>query len=173
VEEFYTFTTDSNSGQSMSQLLGEFECRLDPKGRLMIPAGLKRQLPPDLGDKLVINRGFENCLILYPYPDWQRESEKVNRLNVYNKKNREFVRYFYRGATELLIDSTGRILLPKPLLDYAGIDKELVLSAFGYRIEVWSKEAYDKMLTNEPGDFSDLAEEVMGDKIGGGADDIS
>lgn len=157
----------------MSQLLGEFECRLDPKGRLMIPAGLKRQLPSDLGDKLVINRGFENCLTLYPYSDWQLESEKVNRLNVYNKKNREFIRYFYRGATELQIDSTGRILLPKTLLDYAGIDKELVLSAFGHRIEIWSKDSYDKILTNEPGDFSDLAEDVMGDKLGGGSDDIS
>jgi len=158
----------------MSQLLGEFECRLDPKGRLMIPAGLRRQLPAELGDKLVINRGFEKCLMLYPYPDWQKESEKVNKLNVYNKKNREFIRYFYRGATELMLDSTSRILLPKPLLDYAGIEKDLVLSAFGSRIEVWSKKGYDEMLLSEPEDFSDLAEQVMGDKNGGASeDDIS
>ena len=156
----------------MSQLLGEFECRLDPKGRLMIPAGLKKQLPLEFGDKLVINRGFEKCLVLFPIDEWQKESEKVNRLNIYTKKNREFVRYFYRGATELLMDATARILLPKPLLDYAGIDKDLVLSAFAGRIEVWSKESYDKVLLDEPSDFSDLAEEVMGkiDSVKGGND---
>ncbi len=149
----------------MSQLLGEFECRLDPKGRLMIPAGLKKQLPPESEDKLVINRGFEKCLMLFPLTDWQKETEKVNLLNVYNKKNRDFIRYFYRGATELVMDSTNRILLPKTLLEYAGIEKDLILSAFGPRIEIWSKQAYEQMLMNEPGDFSDLAEEVMGDQF--------
>ncbi len=146
----------------MSQLLGEFECRLDPKGRIMIPSGLKKQLSPKAEDKFVINRGFEKCIVLFPWDEWQRESAKVNALNLYSQKNREFVRYFYRGATELAMDNTNRILLPKALQEYASIDKDLILSAFSNRIEIWSKEAYDVSLLTEPVNFSALAEEVMG-----------
>lgn len=146
----------------MSQLLGEFECRLDPKGRLMVPAALKKQLSDKSEEKFVMNRGFEKCLVLFPWDEWQKESAKVNALNLYSKKNREFVRYFYRGATELPMDNTNRILIPKSLLDYAGIDKDLILNAFSNRIEVWSKSAYDALLDQEPADFSELAEEVMG-----------
>lgn len=150
----------------MSQLLGEFECRLDPKGRLMIPAGLKKQLSAKAEDKFVLNRGFEKCLVLFPLDEWKKETAKVDALNLYNKKNREFVRYFYRGATELPMDNTNRILIPKPLLEYASIDKDLVLNAFSNRIEVWSKEAYETLLGQEPIDFSQLAEEVMGESDG-------
>lgn len=149
----------------MSQLLGEFECRLDPKGRMMIPSALKKQISSKAEDKLVINRGFEKCLVLFPLDEWQNESAKVNALNLYNQKNREFVRYFYRGATELSMDNTNRILIPKTLLDYAKIDKDLILNAFFNRIEIWSKEAYEAQLAQEPIDFSILAEEVMGEII--------
>ena len=83
-------------------------------------------------------------------------------MNLYNRKNREFVRYFYRGASELSLDSASRMLLPKPLMEYAGIEKEIVLFAFSNRIEVWAKGAYSNLLTDEPEDFSMLAEEVMG-----------
>ena len=146
----------------MLQLLGEYECRLDPKGRLMLPAGLRKQLPPDSEDRMVINRGFEKCLVLYPYEEWLRESAVVNSLNQYRKDVRDFVRHFSRGATDLVPDTTGRVLLPKPLLDYAGIDKDLVLAAFGKRIEVWSQDAYNALLNSSPDDFADLAEKVMG-----------
>jgi len=149
----------------MLQLLGEFECRLDPKGRIMVPSALKKQISSKAEDKFVINRGFEKCLVLFPWDEWQKESAKVNSLNLYNKKNREFARYFYRGATELSLDNTHRILIPKSLQEYAGIDKDIILNAFSNRIEVWSKEAYDAQLANEPLDFSDLAEEVMGNGL--------
>jgi len=154
----------------MSQLLGEFDCRLDPKGRLMVPSALKKQLSAGAEDKFVINRGFEKCLVLFPMDEWKKESAKVNALNLYTKKNRDFVRYFYRGATELPMDNTNRVLIPKGLLDYAGIDKDLVLNAYANRIEVWSKEAYEKLMDSEPVDFSELAEEVMGER---GADHVS
>lgn len=145
----------------MSQFLGEFECKLDPKGRVMLPAGLKKQLSPEAQDRFVINRGFEKCLVLYPLNEWKVISEEVNQLNLYAKKNREFARYFFRGATELSMDTTNRLLLPKPLLDYASIDKDLVLFAYSNRIEVWSKANYESLLNDEPDDFASLAEEVM------------
>lgn len=148
----------------MTNLIGEYECRLDPKSRVMLPSSLKKQIPQEAQERFVINRGFEKCLVLYPKNEWDLISSDVNKLNLYNKKNREFVRYFYRGATELGLDGTSRLLIPKTLLDYAGIDKDLVLFAFSNRIEIWAKENYDRLLTDEPEDFSSLAEEVMGKK---------
>lgn len=146
----------------MTQFLGEFECKLDPKGRVMLPAGLKKQLSPEAQDRFVINRGFEKCLVIYPLNEWKIISAEVNKLNLYTKKNRDFARYFFRGATELTLDGTSRILIPRPLLEYAAIDKELILFAYSNRIEVWSKSQYDALLTDEPDDFAILAEEVMG-----------
>ena len=158
----------------MTNLIGEYECKIDAKGRFMLPAGLKKQLPPEVQDKFVVNRGFENCLVLYPQNVWKVISDEVNQLNLYNKKNREFVRYFYRGATELMLDSVNRLLLPKQLTEYAGIDKEIVLFAFSNRVEIWSKAAYTRLQTNEPEDFSSLAEEVMAKKDKGEKkDDVS
>jgi MraZ protein len=146
----------------MAYLIGEYDCKLDTKGRFMLPAGLKKQLLPGDQERFVINRGFEKNLTLYPDSEWQKISREVNSLNLYNKKNRDFVRYFFRGSTEMSTDSANRLLLPKSLLDYAGIDKEVVLFAYGQRIEIWAKDAYEQMMGSEPDDFSSLAEEVMG-----------
>ena len=146
----------------MTNFIGEFECKLDTKGRLMLPSSLRKQLDPAAQERFVMNRGFEKCLVLYPKNDWEYISAEVNKLNQYVKKNREFIRYFYRGATELGLDGTGRILFPKRLLEYAGAEKEVVLFAHGNRIEVWDKKAYNNLLTDEPDEFANLAEEVMG-----------
>ncbi len=143
-------------------LLGEFECKVDSKGRFLLPSGLKKQLGESDQERFVVNRGLENNLTLYPESEWLQISREVNALNLYNKKNREFARYFFRGATELKLDSAGRLLLPRQLIEYGGIGREIVLFAYGQRIEIWDKESYEKMMANEPDDFSSLAEEVMG-----------
>ena len=149
----------------MGQLLGEYECKIDPKSRMRLPSGLISQLE---GEKpaFVINRGFENCLILYPEKVWEEISKEVNALNQYDRRNREFVRYFYRGAQRLEVDSADRVLIAKRLLEYAGIDKDVILVAVNDRIEVWAKDKYDLVLDEEPDDFSDLAQVVLGDKNG-------
>lgn len=146
----------------MAHFLGEFDCKLDAKGRMMIPANLKKQLPEAEREGLVINRGFEKHLVIYTKKEWDKIVEELSGLNQYEKRNREFIRYFTRGATELSLDSANRVLLPKSLLDYAGVESEVVLSCQFNKIELWSKEAYDAQLDNEPDNFSDLAEEVMG-----------
>jgi MraZ protein len=156
----------------MANLLGEFECKLDAKSRLALPSGLKKQLAEDNQERFVINRGFEKNLALYPEKEWAQITKEINSLNLYNKKNREFVRYFYRGATEITADSAGRILIPKSLHEYAGIDKDIVLIAYGKRIEIWAKNVYDEMLNQEPEDFATLAEDVMGKINKGGNDDL-
>lgn len=160
----------------MTNFIGEFECKLDVKGRLMLPSGLRKQLDPAAQEQFVLNRGFEKCLVLYPKNDWAYISAEVNKLNQYVKKNREFIRYFYRGATELGLDGTGRLLLPKRLQVYGGVEKEVVLFAYSDRIEIWDKETYEGLLTDEPEDFANLAEEVMGNKDSknqGGLDGLS
>lgn len=146
----------------MANFLGEYYCKIDNKGRVMLPAALKKQIPPDSHDKFVVNRGFENCLVLYTKTEWDKITMDIDKLNTYVKKNREFVRYFYRGATEMLIDNANRLRLPKMLLGYAGIEKEVVLFAHSNKIEIWDAKAYESLIGNEPEDFSDLAESVMG-----------
>ncbi len=146
----------------MSHFLGEFECKLDTKGRLMIPAGLRKQMPDAEKDGLVINRGFEKHLVVYSRKEWDKIMEDLSKLNQYEKKTRDFIRYFTRGATELSLDAAGRVLLPKSLLEYAGIAADAVLSSQFNKIEVWAKDAYDAQMDNEPENFANLAEEVMG-----------
>ena len=146
----------------MSHFLGEFECKLDAKGRLMLPAGLRKQMPEAEREGLVVNRGFEKHLVIYTRKEWDTIVEDLSKLNQYEKKTREFIRYFTRGASELSLDAAGRILLPKSLMEYAGMSADVVLSSQFNKIEVWAKDAYDAQLDNEPENFSNLAEEVMG-----------
>ncbi|MBB6497881.1 division/cell wall cluster transcriptional repressor MraZ [Pedobacter cryoconitis] len=148
----------------MVQLLGEFDCKLDTKGRMMVPSNLKKQLPNVEQEGLVINRGFEKHLVIYPKKVWEGIVEELSKLNQYEKKTREFIRFFTRGATELTLDASGRVNLPKSLLEFAGIDGEVILSCQFDKIELWSKAAYDNLLDSEPEDFANLAEEVMGNK---------
>ena len=148
----------------MSYLNGEFECKLDNKGRMMIPAGLKKQLPEAEKESLVINRGFKKYLVIYTKQEWDKKLDELNKLNQYETKNIEFIRYFTRGATELTLDAAGRVNLPQGLLDYAGISGDVVLNCMLTKIEMWDRAAYNAMIDSEPENFAALAEEVMGDK---------
>jgi len=148
----------------MSYLTGEFECKLDNKGRMMIPAGLKKKLPEADTECLVINRGFKKYLVIYTKQEWDKKLDELNKLNQYESKNIEFIRYFTRGATELNVDAAGRVNLPQGLLDYAGITSDVVLTCQLTKIEMWDRTAYNKMIDSEPDNFAALAEDVMGDK---------
>src|SRR5262245_33391665 len=117
----------------MQLLLGEFPVSVDDKGRLMLPAALYKQLPAVQRKKFVVNRGFETHLTLFPTNIWKRVTGELNKLNIYVRKNRDFIRRFHNGATELPVDGTNRILIPKPLLQYANITKDAVLVAFSDR----------------------------------------
>jgi len=143
-------------------LLGEYECKVDAKGRLILPAGLKKQLGSVADESFVLNRDiFEPCLVLYPNQEWQKVSKQVGSLNRFVKKNALFIRRFNNGATPVELDAASRVLLPKHLLDYAGIEKEVIVSGSGERVEIWSKSKYKAML-DEDLDFASLSEEVMG-----------
>lgn len=146
----------------MASFLGEFECKLDAKGRFMLPAGLKKQIDPAAQEKFVMNRGFEGCLVLYPQNEWDKITAEMKKLNLFVARNRKFYRQFHNGATPLGLDNTGRMLVPKNLMGFAGLAKDIVLFAYANRIEVWSKAKYDEVMNEGLEDFADLAEEVMG-----------
>ncbi|MBO6517130.1 MAG: division/cell wall cluster transcriptional repressor MraZ [Bacteroidia bacterium] len=151
----------------MSGYIGEFECKVDDKGRTIVPAGLKRQIPKDALHRMVINRGFDKCLTLFTRKDWDDETKKLSKLSDFKRSDRRFKRLFNSGATEIKIDSASRILLPKKLCAYAEIDTEVVFYAYENKIEIWAKKVYDEQMEIDPDDYADLAEEVMGDDFDG------
>jgi MraZ protein len=157
----YIYTTDSNF-PVMICLYGEYECKIDDKGRINLPSALKKQLPEDSQDKFMMNRGFEPSLSLYPIANWNVINQKIKKLNLFIEKNRNFVRYFYRGATEITLDGSNRLLIPKNLADHAKIGKVAIFLGMIDHIEIWSKEEYEDFLSKEPKEYSKLAEEVMG-----------
>ncbi len=146
----------------MEHFLGEYECKLDAKGRMVLPAALKRQMPDVEREGLVINRGLESHLVIYTRREWNKIMDELSRLNQFERKSREFIRKFMRGASELTLDASGRVLIPKSLQAYADISSEVVLASQFNKIEVWSKAKYDEQWIDEGDDFAVLAEEVMG-----------
>ncbi len=130
----------------------------------MVPVTLKNQLSPILNQGFVIKRSvFQPCLELYPMEEWQQLMQKMHKKNRFKKKNNDFIRRFTAGVKPVEIDTTGRLLIPKNLVDIAGIKKEVVLSSAINIIEIWDKDSYEKVLDETAENFADLAEEVMGD----------
>jgi MraZ protein len=147
----------------MTGFLGEFEATLDAKGRFLLPAGFKRQLPEEETSRFVINRGFEKCLALYPMRTWEPLFEKITGLNEFDPKQREFRRAFLNGATFVEPDTAGRILLPPTLKAYAGLQKDIVLMATGDKLEIWDSNKYKEIFDSLSSDtFSDLGDQVLG-----------
>ncbi len=144
-------------------LIGTYECRADAKGRVMISSAFKKQLSSVLQDGFVVKRAvFQPCLELYPMQEWNLMMQKINKLNKFKKKNNDFIRRFTAGVQLVDTDATGRILIPKNLMDFAGIEKQVVMSSSVNIIEIWDKDKYEKAIDDATVDFADLAEEVMG-----------
>jgi MraZ protein len=147
----------------MAGLVGEYEVRLDAKGRFLFPSSLRKQLSPAALEKFMLNKGFEECLTLYPMNEWDRLSGKLSKMNLFKPKNRMFYRLFHQGAKSIALDGVGRILIPSSLMERVGLDKDVMLIAYNDRIEIWDKTKYFDVIEGNMADFADLAEEVMGD----------
>jgi MraZ protein len=131
----------------------------------MLPSGLKKQLLPLLGDGFVLKRSlFQPCLELYPMSEWEKLVGQVNKLNRFIKEHIDFIRMFTTGLKPIQLDATGRILIPKDLVDFAGIKKKIVVSSVINMIEIWDKDSYEKVINDPNIDFAALAEKVMGGK---------
>ncbi len=147
----------------MTNFLGEYEVAIDAKGRFLLPSGFRKQLPESNGGNFVVNRGFEKCLTLYTTEVWNPIANKINKMNDLVPSVREFKRLFMNGATPLELDSADRLLLPKSLLEYAGIKKDMIVAAQGSKVELWDKDTYYEYLRQHAANFSALAADVAKD----------
>ena len=147
----------------MINLIGTYECTVDNKGRIMIPAQLKKQLDGFTTEPFILKRSvFQNCLELFPCSEWKLMMDKVNKLNRFVKKNNDFIRMYTAGVKSIDLDSTGRLLVPKDLIAISKLTKNVVLSSSINIIEIWDKDEYEKSINNPKVDFAKLTEEVMG-----------
>ncbi|MDP2386139.1 MAG: division/cell wall cluster transcriptional repressor MraZ [Bacteroidota bacterium] len=146
----------------MASLIGEFDCKVDAKGRFMFPVNLKKQLEDAFEKGFVINRNLhQKCLVLYPVAEWEKLNKKLSKLNRLIKANDVFVRKFAGGATSCDADNAGRILLPKALNDYADIKSDIKILGSNNVIEIWDKKMYEEFL-NQDINIEKLAEDVLG-----------
>lgn len=146
----------------MTFFTSEFECKLDAKGRLVLPSRIKAQLPDpdshrDGGEELVIRKGFEPCLILYPMVEFKKVFSKISGLNEFNEEYRKLQRNFLSGVVTVELDNNGRFLIPKNMLTYASLEKEAMLVGTGNKVEVWNPSIYEKHQITDPGELSKLA----------------
>lgn len=145
----------------MNSIIGTYECKIDTKGRVLVPASIKKQLPA-MADGFVLKRSvFESCLELWPMEEWNKMMLKIGKLNPFDKKNDMFIRRFMAGVKMIDIDDAGRMLISKDLIEFAGISKELVFSSKVNIVEIWDKKAYESILESDDFDFAALAEDVM------------
>ena len=146
----------------MAGFLGEYEATIDAKGRFLLPGGLKKQMPEGTST-IVISRGFEKCLLLYPRKAWEAIEEKIKKLNDFNPKVNQFRTLFIGGASYVDLDTAGRILLPPSLKNYAGLGKDITLASDIDKIKIWDSGKYKKLFEEISTDaFTNLASEVVG-----------
>ncbi|MFA0962816.1 division/cell wall cluster transcriptional repressor MraZ [Roseivirga sp. BDSF3-8] len=145
----------------MAFFTSEYECKLDSKGRLTLPAKIKSSLPDSNGDELVLRRGFEPCLVLYPMVEYKKTFAKIAGLNEFNEEYRKLQRNFFRGNVQVELDSNNRLNIPKALLQYAGLDKEAIVVGTGKRVEIWNPDKYEEYLIQDPKEMSQLAQKFL------------
>jgi len=147
----------------MSSFIGDYECKVDEKGRILFPASLRKQVKSALPDQFVVKKDiYEDCLTLYTMEEWQRQNEIIRtNTNPYNREHNAFLREFFRGTAEITLDSSGRLLLPKRLLDMIGVVRDVVLAGMDGKVEVWAKEKYEGIRL-ESVQFASLAEKILG-----------
>lgn len=147
----------------MITFIGDYNCRLDSKGRITLPSAFKKQMKDSLQEGFVLKRDiFEKCLILYPMKEWERQNQIIrSKTNPYNREHNKFLRMFYSGTAEVSPDAASRILIPKKLQEYAEIGDEVVLAGHFGKIEIWSDSLYQQAgkIENE---FASLAEKILG-----------
>jgi MraZ protein len=145
----------------MTFFTSEYECKLDAKGRLVLPSRIKIQLPETDSQELVVRKGFEQCLIIYPLVEFKKVFSKISGLNEFNEEYRKLQRNFLSGVVTVELDGNGRFLLPKNMLGYANIDKEVLLVGTGTKVEAWNPTIYEKHQIQDPGELSKLAEKYL------------
>ena len=145
----------------MSLFTGEFECKMDAKGRLTLPSKVKSKLPEISGNQLILSLGLEPCLVLYPLVEYRKIYSRIASMNEFNEEYRRLQRNFFRRISEIEIDSAGRILIPRSMSKYANLEKEIILVGMGNRMEIWDTSTYDEFIINDNTEFSKLAQKHL------------
>ena len=163
---FYILLAFLHVKGSMATFIGDYTCKVDIKGRIILPMAFKKQMPASAQDHFVVRKDiFENCLVLYSIEDWNRQLEKIRkRINPYNREHNMFLRNFFKGTAEIMLDNSNRMLIPRKLLDAIEAARDVVLAGQDGRIEIWAAQVYDR-IDMLPGDFANLAEKLMGRDI--------
>lgn len=134
---------------------------IDAKGRVNIPSKMRKSLVPEANDTFTVTRGTDNCVVAYPLNEWKAYEEKFSKLNQYDEKNRYFLRRLLMWAEEVALDSQQRIMIPKKLLDFAGIDKKVAIIGVADHIELWNPDEYEKYLNSTDETYESAASKVM------------
>jgi MraZ protein len=147
----------------MATFIGDYTCKVDVKGRIILPMVFKKQMPANAQDHFVVRKDiFENCLVLYAIEDWNGQLDKIRKkINPYNREHNMFLRNFFKGTAELSLDNNNRMLIPKRLMDLIGADRDVVLAGQDGRIEIWAADIYDK-IDMDAADFANLSEKLFG-----------
>jgi MraZ protein len=145
----------------MAFFTSEYDCKLDAKGRLVLPARIKSGLPESSGNELVIGLGFEKCLVVYPLQEFKKIYSKVAGLSEFNPDYRRLQRNFFRGNTVVELDNSGRFLIPKPMLNYAQLEKSVTVIGMGNKVELWNPELYQEQLYKDQTEFSDNVQRFL------------
>ena len=149
----------------MINLIGTYECKIDVKGRFMLPVNLKKQLGKHLNESFIVKRSvFQNCLEIHPFSEWKITMEKLNKLNRFVKKNNDFIRRYNAGVRIIDLDNSGRLLIPRDLSKLYFLNSEIVLTSAINIIEVWNKHSYEEVINDPNLNFADLSESVMGNQ---------
>lgn len=136
--------------------IGEYQHTLDSKGRVIIPSRFRE----DLGDGFVMTKGLDNCLFIYPRNEWSILEEKLKTLPLTNRDARAFIRFFFSGATECIIDKQGRVLIPSNLREHSKLEKDVVVIGVSTRMEIWSKEEWDSYNNDDNLSYDNIAEKM-------------
>ncbi len=137
-------------------LIGEYKHTLDPKKRLSVPSKWRK----DLGKTLIVTRGLDNCLFVYPQAEWKKITEKIGQLPLGQADTRSFNRFFLSGAVEIEVDSVGRILVPDFLKEFAGLDTKVVLAGIYNRVEIWGENKWEEYKRKIESQADQLAEKL-------------
>jgi MraZ protein len=150
----------------MATFIGDYACKADVKGRIILPAVFKKQMPADAQDHFVVRKDiFEKCLVLYSKEDWDQQLERIRkRINPYNREHNMFLRNFFKGTAELMLDNNNRLLIPRRLMELIGADRDVVLAGQDGRIEIWAADAYNR-IDMPADDFANLAEKLLGGNL--------
>jgi len=145
----------------MATFIGDFPCKVDAKGRIILPMAFKKQMPSAAQDHFVVRKDiYVNCLVLYAMDDWNRQLENIRKLNPYNREHNMFLRNFFKGTAELALDNNNRMLIPKRLMDLIGAERDVVLAGQYGRIEIWPASVYET-IAMPSSEFAVLTEKLM------------